>query len=192
MMESFSVPPNNNRLGEQAELASEKVAVGWPWRLLLFGLFVFALSLFAYFGLRFGYQNYLQNQIEFYDGELKKLTSRVSAEDQERFVTFYSQLFNLQRILEDHPYSANVFRYLEKSTVPTVYFSDALFRRADNTVVLKGFGGNFDDVSGQLAIFEKSPEAAKIILNNVSLQREGVSFSVSVTFQPEFFKQLAQ
>ena len=191
-MESFSVHSNESRLGQQAELKAENVSVGWPWRLLLFGFFVFLLSLFVYFGLRFGYQNYLQNQIEFYDSELQKLTSQVSAEDQDRFVTFYSQLFNLQRILEDHPYSANIFRYLEKNTVPAVYFSDAIFRRSENSVSLKGFSKTFDDLSGQLAILEKSSEAAKVTLNSVSLQKEGVSFAVSVAFRPEFFNQLAK
>ena len=190
-MESFSAPNNNNRLN-QAELNAESVSVGWPWRLLLFGFLIFFFSLFVYFGLRFGYQNYLQGQIEFFDGELSKLSSRVSAEDQERFVNFYSQLFNLQRILEDHPYSSNVFRLLERNVVGPVYFSDAIFKKVDGTVTLKGLGSNFENLSGQLAVLEKSPEVAKTLLNNVSLQREGVSFSISLTLQPEFFKQLSQ
>lgn len=191
MMESFSVPNNNNRF-DRPELATENVAVGWPWRLLLFGFFIFFLSLFVYFGLRFGYQNYLQGQIEYFDSELAKLTSRVSAEDQERFVTFYSQLFNLQRVLEDHPASANIFRFLEKNTVPAVYFSDALFRKAEGSVALKGISNNFENLSGQLAILEQAPEVAKILLNNVSLQREGVSFSVTIVFQSQFFNQATQ
>jgi len=191
-MESFSVPNNNNSRLNQTELNAETVSVGWPWRLLLFGLFIFIFSLFVYFGLRFGYQNYLQDQIEFYDSELKKLSSQVSIEDQERFVNFYSQLFNLQKILEDHPYSSNVFRFLEKNTVGAVYFSDALFKKSDSTVVLKGISDNFENLSGQLAILEKSPEVAKVILNNVSLQKNNVSFSVSLTFVPDFFKKISQ
>lgn len=190
-MESFSGPNNDTRFNQQ-ELSAESVAVGWPWRMLLFGFFIFLLSFFVYFGLRFGYQNYLDDQIEFFDGELKKLSSRVSIDDQERFVNFYSQLFNLQRTLEDHPYSSNIFRFLEKNTAAPVYFSDAVFRKADNGFTLRGFSDNFDNLSGQLAILEKSPEASRVLLNNVSLQREGVSFSVSLVLKPEFFKQLSQ
>lgn len=191
MMESFSASNNNNRLN-QSELSAEKVAVGWPWRLLFFSFFIFILSFFVFFGLRYGYQNYLEGQVKFFDSELAKLSSKVSLDDQERFINFYSQLFNLQRILEDHPYSSNLFRFLEKNTVSSVYFSDALFKRNENTTTLKGMSDNFENLSGQLALLEKSPELAKMILNNVSLQKDGVSFSVSLTFKPEFFKQLSQ
>lgn len=191
MMESFSTPNNNNRFN-QSELSTEKVAVGWPWRLLFFSFFIFLLSFFVFFGLRYGYQNYLEDQIQFFDSELAKLSSKVSLEDQERFINFYSQLFNLQRILEDHPYSSNLFRFLEKNIVNSVYFSDALFKRSENTVTLKGMSNNFENLSGQLALLEKSSELAKTTLNNVSLQKDGVSFSVSLTFKPEFFKQLSQ
>lgn len=191
MMESFSAPNNNNRLN-QSELSVEKVAVGWPWRLLFFSFFIFLLSFFVFFGLRYGYQSYLEGQVKFFDSELAKLSSKVSLDDQERFINFYSQLFNLQRILEDHPYSSNLFRFLEKNTVSSVYFSDALFKRSENVVTLKGMSNNFENLSGQLALLEKSPELAKMILNNVSLQKDGVSFSVSLTFKPEFFKQLSQ
>ncbi|MDP1706486.1 MAG: PilN domain-containing protein [bacterium] len=190
-MESFSTPNNNNRFN-QSELSTEKVAVGWPWRLLFFSFFIFLLSFFVFFGLRYGYQNYLEDQIQFFDSELAKLSSKVSLEDQERFINFYSQLFNLQRILEDHPYSSNLFRFLEKNIVNSVYFSDALFKRSENTVTLKGMSNNFENLSGQLALLEKSSELAKTTLNNVSLQKDGVSFSVSLTFKPEFFKQLSQ
>ncbi len=188
-MESF--PVNSNSQSNQ-ELAAEDVAVGWPWRLLFFSFFIFLLSIFIYFGLNYGYKSYLQGQIDFYNGELAKLSSQVSVEDQERFVNFYSQLFNLQKILADHPFSSNLFRFLEKDTIPPVYFSEVAFKKADGSFTLRGISNNFENLSSQLAIFAKAPEVAKPLLNNVSLQKDGVSFSLSLTMQPDFFKQLTQ
>lgn len=176
----------------EEQLLSEKIPIGWPWRLLLFALFIFAVSIFIYFGLRYGYEGYLDNRSEQLDEELKVLGQQVSAVDQERFINFYSQLVNLKEVLSEHPFSSNVFKFLERNTINEVYYTEAVLKPAERTLALKGFSNNFENLSAQLAIFEKSGETERVVLNNVTLQGGGVNFSASMILKADLLNKLTQ
>lgn len=171
---------------------TEKIPIGWPWRLLLFSLFVFIISIFIYFGLRYGYQSYLDGRSDNLDAELKTLGQQVSSVDQERFINFYSQLVNLKKVLSDHPFGSNAFMFLERNTINEVYFTEAVLKPGERNLVLKGFSSNFENLSAQLAIFEKSGEAERVILNNVTLQGGGVNFSASLILKADLLNKLTQ
>ncbi|MCH7759769.1 hypothetical protein IID20_05450, partial [Patescibacteria group bacterium] len=116
----------------------EKMSVGWPWRLMFFSIFILILSLFIYFGLRFGYNNFLDDNLAVLEEDINRLSGEVTEEDQERFVNFYSQLVNLKTILEEHPFSSKIFNFLEENTITTVSFSEASVSITERTLSLRG------------------------------------------------------
>lgn len=178
-------PSATNNISEQ--FLTEHVSIGWPWRILLFAIVIFALSLLIYFGLRFGYGPYLDSRSETLDRNLAELTQGVNLEDQERFVNFYSQLVNLKTVLEKHPFPSNTFSFLERNTLGRVYFSRADLDVGQRTLRLKGFAASIQGLAEQIAVLENSTDVDSVLVEDVGLSGGGTAFSASLTFKPEFF-----
>ncbi|MEK7630256.1 MAG: hypothetical protein AAB432_02665 [Patescibacteria group bacterium] len=176
----------NNNGSEQ--FLTEKVPIGWPWRLLVFAALIFSFSIFVYLGLHFGYQNYLGSVISGLDKNLDSLAKQVSIEDQQKFVNFYSKLANLEKVLTNHSFSSNIFTFLEKNVTSDIYFSNANFNLNNKIVGLKGFSTNFNSLAEQITIFDQAPEVSLVLLKDVSLVQagSGVNFTIDISFNSDF------
>ncbi|MDI6734482.1 MAG: hypothetical protein QMD50_03290 [Patescibacteria group bacterium] len=175
--------------GSQEELVVEQMPIGWPWRLLIFTIIVFALSLFIYFGLRFGYGAYLDTASKNLDKDIKTLSDKVPPADREEFIRFYSQIINLKTVLDNHPYGSNIFKFLEKNTIGSIYFTSAEMSVSSLSLKLNGFGKDFESVAQQMALLEKASEVERVFLDQVNVQKEGVTFSLFLDFKREFIKK---
>src|SRR3989344_5147872 len=84
------------------KIGPEKLTVGWPWRFFLFSILMIITFLVVYFGLTLGYRPFLESLIEEQNIEINQLGQTISQQDQQGFINFYSQLANLQNILNSH------------------------------------------------------------------------------------------
>ncbi|HXF43990.1 MAG TPA: hypothetical protein VNK70_00780 [Candidatus Paceibacterota bacterium] len=180
-------PQTQSALKDQ--FIDEVIPVGFPWRLLTFSFIIFLFSIFIFFGLKFGYTSYLDGQTAALDKKIEELGSRISADEQARFVLFYSQLANLKKILDDHGFSGNIINFLEKQTLGQIYYTDAAFSADRGELALKGFAASSEALVYQLALFDNAPELSSVILNQTNADRQGVSFAVTLGFKPEFFER---
>ena len=178
--------PINSNLRDQ--FVNEQIPVGLPWRLLTFSVIVFGFSLFIYFGLKFGYETYLNARAEQLDKNIEELASRVSKEEQQDFINFYSQLVNLEKVLNRHKFSSNIYGFLERNTLPLVYYYEGDFLVGDGTLGLKGRADSLEVLVQQLGVFDKASELEKTVLDQMSFEGNDVNFSATLTFQPEFLK----
>lgn len=181
---------NVNNVNVSEQFVTEKVSVGWPWRIFVFSLVVFFLSLSIYFGLRFGYGPYLEKSSEELDKKLAELTRTISVDEQDRFVNFYSQLVNLKAVLNSHSFVSNVFQFLERNTINSVYYNEANVDVNKRFVALKGFANNLQSLTEQVAVLEKAAEVESVILSNVGFVNNVTSFEFLVIFKPNFFVKL--
>ncbi|MEW6408362.1 MAG: hypothetical protein AB1465_06780, partial [Patescibacteria group bacterium] len=108
-------------LEEQLKMG-EKLPVGWPWRLLLFTVLVFAVLTTIYLGIVLGYKPYLNSRIKSLDKEINNLTQAIDDTQQKSLANFYSQLVNIQNLLARHPNASKLFDFLEKNTHNQVYY----------------------------------------------------------------------
>lgn len=161
--------------------------MGMPWRVLIFSIVLFAFSILIYFGIRFGYSSYLDSREETLDKDIEQLSNQVSAEDQNELVKFYSQLTNLKKALDRHSYGSNIFSFLEKNTIGSVYWENAVYNDS-GTVVLRGHAASLDNVVEQLTVFERRPELVKTEVQNISLEK-GVSFNALLSFKGSYYEQ---
>ncbi len=171
------------------DFAAQGPAVGLPWRLMIFSGVLFAFSIFVYFGIKFGYTKYLDDQSVVIDGQLETLAKKINEADQEKFIGFYSQMVNLRTALDKHIFSSNVFRVLEKNVIAPVFFKDMSFDAENGVASLQGFADSFDSLAQQMAVFEKAPEITKVLLENVGLQAGeggGITFAMKITLKREF------
>lgn len=173
---------NNNRgINGGESLSYQSLSIGLPWRVLVFAIVLFAFSILVYFGLRFGYATFLEKQSAGLDGQIGQLASEVSQQDRQAFVVFYSQLVNLKGLLASHTYSTKAFDFLEKYTLPQIYFTSAKVRPSGGNVELQGAASSVDGLVSQLAVFDAAPElSGKTVVNQMSLNGQTVEFSITL------------
>src|SRR3989344_6383117 len=142
-------PTTQVRLEE--EFATETIPVGLPWRLLIFSIIIFGFAVSIYFGLRFGYGNYLDREARTLDKKIEELGAQVKQEDQQNFINFYSQLINLKKALDRHVFASNIFGFVERNTLGTVYFTGAEFLADGRSLDLVGRADSAETLIQQLS-----------------------------------------
>ncbi|NCN53159.1 hypothetical protein GW950_01705 [Candidatus Wolfebacteria bacterium] len=167
---------------------SENLAVGWPWRLLSASFLLFLVSILTYFGLIVGYLPYLEKQIQEIDIEIGSLASSISKEDQQKFISFYSQLNNIKSLLDVHVLTSNVFPKLESVTNSQVYFTGATLKTDNHSLELSGVAEDYGVLGEQLEAFNQSPEISRYILTQSQIEDEIVRFHVTLVLDQELLK----
>jgi len=141
---------------------------GWSGRLLMFSATVFFISIAVYVGILYGYKPYLEKQVADLDNQIKTYSQQIPPEEQTKLVSFYSQIANLQSILASHVISSQLFDWLEKNTVPTIYYSKLDLLSSSNQLNLSGYSKTVDDFSRQMILFQNDPLIERIAINSVT------------------------
>ena len=172
------------------QFASETPSAGLPWRLLMFSIVFFGFFIFVYIGIKFGYESYLASQKNAVASSTATLAREINADDQNQFVNFYSQIFNLKKVFANHSFTSNIFKFLENNVAAGVYFTNATYSSASGKVDISGVATSNATLVQQLAAFDASPDVSEAILTQMNYDDKGqVTFGVKVTFGNSFFKQ---
>lgn len=176
--------PLNANIAERF-LESEKMSVGWPWRLFVFSLFAFFLALSVFAGLKYGFHSYLDLQQKELDKTIQEESGgAISETQQENFINFYSQLVNLQYLLNNHLKSSNIFSFLEQRTNQGVYFEGASWTATERQLRLEGITKSYDNLAQQIIAFEQSPEIEKVVLENSQTADRSIRFNIQLNIKP--------
>jgi len=167
-------------------------SIGIPWRVLVFSLILFGISLVVFLGLKFGYMEYLENRSEALDQSIGELADTVNQDEQQEFITFYSQLVNLKTVLDNHQFGVNALKFLEENTLPPIYFTGAVMNVPERTMQLEGQADTLDIFIEQLAVLkDASGLEGDAVVDNIEFSPTGeVAFSMRLTFTPTFFARL--
>jgi len=184
--------PQIARENANNEIILDAPSIGVPWRILVFSIILFALSLFIVFGLKFGISNYYDSRIETLDTSIDTLSQEVGQEEQKDFAIFYSQLVNLKKVLGDHKFSVNTLSFLEKYTLPSVSFTQASISSDEEKVELEGKTSSLKKLIEQLSVFDEADGLrTKAIVESVAFNPDGgVGFTLSLFFKDEVFSRL--
>jgi len=174
------------------QLPVASITIGLPWRLMVFSFVLFLFSIFIFAGLQYGYGTYLDAQTVEVDENIAALAQQVSESEQEELLLFYSQLTNLQKVLDRRVFTVNTFPFLEKNTLPLVYYTEAQYTAEEGVVILNGVANSMQVFVQQITLLEESPEVERVIIDDVGLERGTVSFGLHIAFQSEFLKRLQQ
>jgi len=175
---------------EAAERFAPSISSGMPWRLMISTLFLLLFSFFIYAGLKFGYNSYVDSQLQVVDRGTEELAARVTESEQEELLIFYSQLVNLERVLGERRFSRNIFGFLEDNTLPLAYYREARYNRGDRAMSLAGFAATIETFAQQAAVLENAPEVERVSVDDVRLVGTTVDFTVTIEFKEEFFKEI--
>lgn len=169
----------------------QKISVGFPWKILLFAGVVFGFTIFIFLGLRFGYSTYLDSREKALDTRINQLASVVSQEDQQQFVSFYSQLVNLREALKKHALGSPVLESLERYTLPSIYFVSAKISPLDQKVEVSGRANSIDSFVEQLAVLDASSDFSEpATVSQMGFDQGRVVFTVILHPRKELFGDL--
>ncbi|MDD4930993.1 MAG: hypothetical protein PHG66_02435 [Candidatus Colwellbacteria bacterium] len=178
---------NTNISAAQAR-AREGNTSGLPIRALTFSGVIFALSLMVYAGLSFGYKTYLNAGIDVLDGQIAELDKQAPADEKEKgFISFYSQVVNMQKLLESHVAMTPVLDFLEQRTLPDVAMSGTRMMSYDHTMTFSGAAKTFDKLAEQLALYDIADESLKIGLTSSRYAEGVVKFEAKAVFNSDIF-----
>ncbi|GIW65311.1 MAG: hypothetical protein KatS3mg093_290 [Candidatus Parcubacteria bacterium] len=150
--------------------------------------FVLITVLAFYFGLNFGFKNYLNSQINKFDVESKKIAQSISEGDQNKLMLFYSQATNISKLLKNRKTISQVFSWLEKNTISDVSFNKFNLNKIGNQINLGGIAKSKESALNQILVFQSSPDIKTVVLNNLSsLDQNNWQFDLTILFKESFF-----
>lgn len=161
---------------------------GWSGGLIFFSATVLLLSLFVYAGLEYGYKPKLTQDIADLDIQIKNFSQKVTVEDQEKITSFYSQLSNAKKLLENHIVVSPVFNWIQNVTNNNVYYTKFALTVDNRQLALGGAARSMADVTNQVALFQRQPNVEKVGLGSVGVDQTGSwKFDMTLTFSKNFF-----
>lgn len=166
---------------------------GWAPGALVFSGGVLFLAIVIYIGLVFGYNKYLNNQLTATQAKVAAEGNLISPAQQTQLINFYSQISNLQTLLQNHVLPAQFFSWLENNTEANVYYQ-SFSLTSEDSVTFTALASTEADANQQIAIFESSENASEIQSVSVSNltapilgANGGWSFSVTLVMKPSVF-----
>lgn len=175
---------------EKEFLKPEELKTEWPWRLLVFTIFLFGIILLVFFGMRIGYEPYLDKKIKTLDAEIGKLTQSFSQSQINDFLKFYSQLSNLKTLLGNHIFSSNILKFLEENSLKNLIYTSLNLDVGRRELKLSGIVSSYEVLSQQLEIFRQSTLVEKSSFKNSQRgEKTGINFEIVLVLKNDFFKE---
>lgn len=164
-------------------MKKEELKVGLPWRLLTTAVLTFGITVALYLGMNLGLKTFLNYKIDSLNQQLDQLANSVSDDQAKNFLTFYSQLSNMNSVLKNRQSSSKFFDFLEKNSLKTTNYTTLNVNYATGNVKLDGKTPDFENLAEQMAVFQNAPEVQRVVLSNANLAQDktgGVKFTLQL------------
>ena len=167
----------------------EDIEVGWPWRFLVFAIFIFGLMVVIFLGIRFGYEPYLNKKAQGLDTQISEKNQSLNQVQVDNFVKFYSQVFNFKTLLDKHIFGSNILKFLEENTLKALNYTAFGLDMTRQEIKISGITPNYETLSQQLELFRQNDSVKDISFQNSSNNNQGgINFEVSIILKEDLFK----
>src|SRR5574343_441571 len=103
---------------------NDKMPSGWLSKFIRFGVILLVITIVVYILSNFVYIKFLDKEVADLENKIQGLEQEIPKQDREEVTIFYSQLVNLQKLLESHLYPTQIFERLELITLTQVTFTN--------------------------------------------------------------------
>ena len=148
---------------------------------------LFLAVIFCYFV--FLLKIYMQNQeIKDYQAKMETVVTPQQKEQEKVVFNYRKKISDYSKLILKHQISSNALSYLEKNTLPDVWFYKFSLGTGENKIDMSGECENLNSLSRQTSIFEKDEFIKKVDVLSSSLGDLGkVEFNMSLTVDPKIF-----
>lgn len=154
----------------EEQLKTNNFSIGWPWRIFVLMLIILVLSISIYLGVDLGFRSYLDSQIKDLDQQLAGLNQAVDESSKNQLIGVYSQFVNVKQLLNNRKTTANLFAFIEQNTYSTVNYNSLKVDINSMEIALDGAATDYNILTKQVALFEKSSLVEKVSLENVQIR----------------------
>jgi len=156
--------------------------------MLIFSGILFVITIGIYMGILFVYQPIVNNNLTAIQEKVSTVDQSISSGDQAGLVAFYSQMVNVQSLLNNHVLFSQFLSWLEQHTEANVYYSQFSFS-SGNQITLTAFAATQADAIQQIAIFESSPDIRSVVIPSVAVSGAAgyYTFSATLIMNPALF-----
>lgn len=146
---------------------SPSAVVGWSWRIFMFSLFILITTVVFYFGLAYGFKSYLNSKVNNLKEEEVKIRQSISPQDEKNLILFYSQIYNIKKILDNRVSLSNFLIWLSKNIHPDIVLTTLSFDINNNQIGLGGVSKQRKSALEQALIFQRNENLESVTLNNL-------------------------
>jgi hypothetical protein len=165
---------------------------GWSGRLLMFSSTVFFIALALYVGVQFGYIPYVEGGVNELRSEMNSFNQSASENDQDKILSFHSQLTNIKTLLERHVAPSQLIAWLEKHTNENVAYGRLVLRSELSEVAISATARSAEDAVEQVKHLEEQPEVERVTFRNLAVAEKGLwQFDMTIFVVPDFLLQVA-
>lgn len=126
----------------------------------------------------------------------KNLEEKINKERTSQRIVQEEEILNYQKKINDfgfllsyHLFPSKFFTFLEKTSHPRVLFSQTNLNPSESLAILSGQAESFLVLGQQLQILKRESSIKNVSLSKISLgERGGVNFTLTLSFNTEFFK----
>ncbi len=160
----------------------------WPSVMLYLAIFLLAIVFLIYIvlALKVNIDTKKINDLDikallYNTPEQKKVEAKVLA--------YKKKIDDVSQIINNHKISLNIFNFIEKKTLPSVWFSNLSILEAKNNINLGGESDNMATLSNQIKVLEESKDyvIAISVLNSQITEQGKIKFTLSLTLNPKIF-----
>lgn len=153
--------------------------------------FVVSLLLAAVFSyVIFLAKNAMQRQeIEEKTAAVEEAGTAQQKEHETEVIFYQKKIRDFIGIFENHEFASSVFSFMQSQTLPNIWFSRFNLDKKNSKVQLLGEAENMEDLSMQVAIFEKNEYVVSVTALNSSLADSArVQFNINLVLDPKLFE----
>lgn len=173
-----------SRTPQAAPASLERLAGSWFFAV---GLGLFLVSLVACGGI-FGYRKYLESRRDSLAREVKEREQALQSDSLREIIAFSQSLSAAQTLLREHPFSSNVFQFLQANTHQGVQFKSFSFAGQNRRVDMNAVARSYRAVAEQISVLEGNPEVESVDFSGLSLATNVVNFRIGMVLKPSVFK----
>ena len=159
----------------------------WMDVIFYFAVSLFIATIFCY--VIFLVKNSMQreeikNQIE----ALQTVGTPQQKEYEKSVLEYQKKINDFTEIFENHEFASHVFGFMQKQTLPNIWFKQFSLDKKNTKVEMSGEADSMDAVSRQVANFERNENVENVTTLSSSLgQSAKIDFSLSVALNKDLF-----
>ncbi len=169
----------------------EETSVGWLWNIFVFSIVIFGSIALLYAGMEFGYKSFLGSQLETLQNQVEEKKNQINSENQNRLGEFYSQIYNLNKILLNHPLTSIVFKILEENTNVKISYTTFTYNSSlsSTDIQLGGSAPSLEIIARQLLAYKRLPQVKSVTLSSTQLEKEFYKFNLKIVLEQDYFNK---
>jgi hypothetical protein len=155
--------------------------------IICFFLAAFLISAYFYFDLNISKMNEGISQKQTQLGPIEKTIQ----EKEQELIPIKEKIDSFGALIGQHRTSLNIYGFLEKNSLPKVWFSDFAFDSGEKMVTVSGQADSFITLDQQVNVLKNNQEGllGSVKLSNVEVAEDGtINFEIKFVFKAEAFK----